>query len=79
MDRASALHPARRSQTTIVPTVILTQAGMGIGHTALSIAGVSGIEATEQGLAAGLQGALGAAGGGLGLAIVTAYQNLNGE
>jgi hypothetical protein len=56
----------------ILPTVILTQVGMGIGNTALSIAGVSGIAATEQGLAAGLQGAVGAAGGGLGLAIVTA-------
>jgi hypothetical protein len=56
----------------ILPTVILTQIGMGIGNTALSVAGVSGIEATEQGLAAGLQGAVGAAGGGLGLAIVTA-------
>jgi hypothetical protein len=57
---------------TILPTVILTQVGMGIGNTALSFAGVSGIEATEQGLAAGLQGAVGAAGGGLGLAIVAA-------
>jgi EmrB/QacA subfamily drug resistance transporter len=57
---------------TILPTVILTQVGMGIGNTALSIASVSGIAATEQGLAAGLQGAVGAAGGGLGLAIVTA-------
>lgn len=56
----------------ILPTVILTQVGMGIGNTALSLAGVSGIETTEQGLAAGLQGAVGAAGGGLGLAIVTA-------
>jgi EmrB/QacA subfamily drug resistance transporter len=57
---------------TILPTVILTQVGMGIGVTALSIAGVSGLAATEQGLAAGLQGAVGAAGGGVGLAIVTA-------
>jgi len=56
----------------ILPAVILTQVGMGIGNTALSLAGVSGIAATEQGLAAGLQGAVGAAGGGLGLAIVTA-------
>jgi EmrB/QacA subfamily drug resistance transporter len=57
---------------TILPTVILTQIGMSIGNTTLSLAGVSGIEATEQGLAAGLQGAVGAAGGGLGLAIVAA-------
>jgi EmrB/QacA subfamily drug resistance transporter len=57
---------------TILPAVILTQIGMGIGNTALSLAGVSGIEAREQGLAAGLQGSVGAAGGGLGLAIVTA-------
>lgn len=57
---------------TILPAVILTNIGMSIGNTALSLAGVSGIEATEQGLAAGLQGAVGAAGGGLGLAIVAA-------
>ncbi len=57
---------------TILPTVILTNIAMSIGNTALSLAGVSGIEATEQGLAAGLQGAVGAAGGGLGLAIVAA-------
>lgn len=56
----------------ILPAVILTQIGMSIGNTTLSLAGVSGIEATEQGLAAGLQGAVGAAGGGLGLAIVAA-------
>jgi EmrB/QacA subfamily drug resistance transporter len=56
----------------ILPAVILTQCGMSVGNTALSLAGVSGIEATEQGLAAGLQGAVGAAGGGLGLAIVAA-------
>lgn len=54
----------------ILPAVILTQCGMSVGNTALSLASVSGIEATEQGLAAGLQGAVGAAGGGLGLAIV---------
>jgi MFS family permease len=57
---------------TILPAVILTQIGMSIGNTTLSLAGVSGIEATEQGLAAGLQGAVRAAGGGLGLAIVAA-------
>jgi len=57
---------------SILPTVIFTQVGMSIGNTALSLAGVSGIEETEQGLAAGLQGAVGAAGGGLGLAIVAA-------
>jgi EmrB/QacA subfamily drug resistance transporter len=56
----------------ILPAVILTQCGMSIGNTALSLASVSGIEAREQGLAAGLQGAVGAAGGGLGLAIVAA-------
>ncbi|GHO92194.1 MFS transporter [Reticulibacter mediterranei] len=55
----------------ILPTVILTQVGMSIGNTAFSLAGVRGVEATEQGLAAGLQGAVGAAGGGLGLAIVS--------
>jgi hypothetical protein len=57
---------------SILPAVIFTQVGMSIGNTALSLAGVSGIEETEQGLAAGLQGAVGAAGGGLGLAIVAA-------
>lgn len=57
---------------TILPVVLLTQIGMSIGNTTLALAGVSGIEATEQGLAAGLQGAVGAAGGGFGLAIVAA-------
>ena len=56
----------------ILPAVLLAQVGMGIGHPALSLAGVSGIEPTEQGLAAGLQGSMGAAGAGLGLAVVSA-------
>lgn len=50
---------------------------MSICVPTLAIAAVSGIEQAEQGLAAGLQGTLGQAGGGLGLAITTAVLAAN--
>ncbi len=56
----------------ILPSTILCQISMGICIPTLSIAAVIGIEQTEQGLAAGLQGTVGQAGGGLMLAITAA-------
>lgn len=61
----------------ILPSTILSQVGMSICVPTLAIAAVSGIEQAEQGLAAGLQGTLGQAGGGLGLAITTAVLAAN--
>ncbi len=45
-------------------------AGGGLAGPTLTVAAVSGIAPTEQGLAAGLQGTFLQAGGGLGLAII---------
>lgn len=56
----------------ILPATMLPQIGMSICIPTLAIAAVTGIKPTEQGLAAGLQGTLGQAGGGLGLALTTA-------
>jgi EmrB/QacA subfamily drug resistance transporter len=53
----------------ILPSTLLAMFGMAMCVPSLAVAAVSGIEQTEQGLAAGLQGTLGQAGGGLGLAI----------
>ena len=55
----------------VLPSALFVLGGMGIVNPSLALAGVSGIEKTEQGLAAGLQGAVGAAGGGVGVAIIT--------
>lgn len=53
-----------------LPSMLLVMSlGMGIGYPTLSIAAVSGIADTEQGLAAGLQSTSLQAGGGLWLAI----------
>jgi hypothetical protein len=57
----------------ILPPMLLVMGlGMGIGYPALAIAAVSGIDNTEQGLAAGLQGTSLQTGGGLWLAITAA-------
>jgi hypothetical protein len=61
----------------ILPSTILSQVGMSICIPTLAVAAVNGIEQTEQGLAAGFQGTLGQAGGGLGLAITTAVVAAN--
>jgi EmrB/QacA subfamily drug resistance transporter len=54
----------------ILPSTILALGlGMGLAGPTLAVAAVSGIKPTEQGLAAGLLGTVGQAGGGLGLAI----------
>jgi Na+/melibiose symporter-like transporter len=53
----------------VLPSTLLAMLGMAMCVPSLAVAAVSGIEQTEQGLAAGLQGTLGQAGGGLGLAI----------
>lgn len=56
----------------IVPSTVLCQIGMGLCIPTLSIAAVIGVDPTKQGLAAGLQGAVGQAGGGIILAITAA-------
>lgn len=56
----------------ILPGVVIAMSGGATTATALSVAAVSGIEPTRQGLPAGLQGMSGLAGGGLGLAITAA-------
>ncbi|HEX7735111.1 MAG TPA: MFS transporter [Ktedonobacteraceae bacterium] len=56
----------------LLPTLLVIPLGLGIGHTALSIAAVSGIANEEQGLAAGLQSTALMVGGGLWLAVTTA-------
>ncbi|HEY4389360.1 MAG TPA: MFS transporter, partial [Ktedonobacteraceae bacterium] len=57
----------------ILPSTMLTLGiGMPISIPTLAVAAVAGIDPSEQGLASGLQGTLGQAGGGLGLAITTA-------
>ncbi|WP_165422921.1 MFS transporter [Ktedonosporobacter rubrisoli] len=56
----------------ILPSTILAQIGMAICVPTTSVAAVIGIEQTEQGLAAGLSGALGQAGGGILLAVTAA-------
>ncbi len=53
----------------ILPSTLLAMLGMAMCVPSLAVAAVSGIEPTEQGLAAGLQGTFLQAGGGLGLAI----------
>lgn len=53
----------------ILPSVVLALSGAGLAGSTLAVAAVSGVEPTEQGLAAGLQGTFLQAGGGLGLAI----------
>ncbi len=61
----------------ILPSTILCQAGMSICIPTLSIAAVIGIDPKEQGLAAGLQGTVGQAGGGIVLAITAAMVAVN--
>lgn len=61
----------------ILPSTILCQISMGICIPTLSIAAVIGIAQTEQGLAAGLQGTVGQAGGGIMLAITGAVVAVN--
>lgn len=57
----------------ILPSTLLAMPfGMAMCVPSLAVAAVNGIEQTEQGLAAGLQGTLGQAGGGLLLAITAA-------
>src|SRR6266851_4741106 len=56
----------------ILPSTLLAMFGMAMCVPSLAVAAVSGIEPTEQGLAAGLQGTFLQAGGGLGLAITAA-------
>lgn len=53
----------------ILPSSVLAMAGGGLAGPTLTVAAVSGIAPTEQGLAAGLQGTFLQAGGGLGLAV----------
>jgi hypothetical protein len=62
---------------TILPSTILCQFSMGMCIPTLSIAAVIGIQESEQGLAAGLQGTVGQAGGGLMLAITTAMMAIS--
>jgi EmrB/QacA subfamily drug resistance transporter len=57
---------------TILPSVVLALSGAGLAGPTLSVAAVSRIAPTEQGLAAGLQGTCMQAGGGLGLAVTAA-------
>lgn len=62
----------------VLPSAILVMGlGIGMGYPGLSIAAVSGIDDTEQGLAAGLQGTSLQAGGGLWLAITAAVVTTN--
>jgi hypothetical protein len=56
----------------ILPSTLLAMIGMALCVPSLAVAAVNGIEPTEQGLAAGLQGTFLQAGGGLGLAITAA-------
>ena len=57
----------------ILPSTLLTQSlGMALCVPSLAVAAVNGIQQAEQGLAAGLQGTLGQAGGGLFLALTAA-------
>ncbi len=56
----------------ILPSTLLAMIGMALCVPSLSVSAVNGIEPTEQGLAAGLQGTFLQAGGGLGLAITAA-------
>ncbi|HLZ62363.1 MAG TPA: MFS transporter [Ktedonosporobacter sp.] len=61
----------------ILPSTLLALFGMSMCVPSLSVAAVSGIEPSEQGLAAGLQGTLAQAGGGLGLAITASVVTLS--
>ncbi len=61
----------------ILPSTLLAMFGMALCVPSLAVAAVSGIEPTEQGLAAGLQGTFLQAGGGLGLAITAAVVTLS--
>ena len=61
----------------ILPSTLLALFGMAMCVPSLAVAAVSGIEPTEQGLAAGLQGTFLQAGGGLGLAITAAVVTLS--
>jgi hypothetical protein len=62
----------------VLPSTLLAMPlGMALCVPSLAVAAVIGIEPTEQGLAAGLQGTLGQAGGGLGLAITAAVVTLS--
>jgi len=56
----------------ILPSTLLAMIGMALCVPSLAVSAVNGIEPTEQGLAAGLQGTFLQAGGGLGLAITAA-------
>src|SRR5260370_26752851 len=56
----------------ILPSTLLAMFGMALCVPSLAVAAVSGVEPTEQGLAAGLQGTFLQARGGRGLAITTA-------
>src|SRR5260370_25420357 len=56
----------------ILPSTLLAMFGMALCVPSLAVSAVNGIEPTEQGLAAGLQGTFLQAGGGLGLAITAA-------
>src|SRR5260370_26336401 len=55
-----------------LPSTLLAMIGMALCVPSLAVSAVNGIEPTEQGLAAGLQGTFLQAGGGLGLAITAA-------
>ncbi len=56
----------------ILPSTLLAMFGMALCVPSLAVAAVNGIEPTEQGLAAGLQGTFLQAGGGLFLALTAA-------